>query len=338
MKLLSIAVPCFNSQEYMRHCVDTLLSGGDEVEILIVNDGSKDDTAVIVDEYAANYPGIVRAIHQENAGHGGAVMAGLQNATGLYFKVVDSDDWVDEEALGKILYTLRKFVTEQTMVDLLVSNFVYDKVGVRHKKVIRYGNALPENKILGWDDVGRLRKGQYLLMHSVIYKTQLLRESGMDLPRHTFYVDNLFVYVPMRCVETMYYLNVDLYHYFIGRNDQSVNESVMIRRIDQQIKVNKLMQQQVDLKSIKNKRLQQYLYNYFEIITVVSSILMIRSGTQENLEKKTELWNYLKEQDAWLYYRLRRGLMGQLMNADSAPGRALAIACYKISQKLFGFN
>ncbi|MBU3806610.1 MAG: glycosyltransferase family 2 protein [Candidatus Fournierella pullistercoris] len=338
MKLLSIAVPCFNSQEYMRHCVDTLLSGGDEVEILIVNDGSKDDTAVIADEYAANYPGIVRAIHQENAGHGGAVMAGLQNATGLYFKVVDSDDWVDEEALGKILYTLRKFVTEQTMVDLLVSNFVYDKVGVRHKKVIRYGNALPENKILGWDDVGRLRKGQYLLMHSVIYKTQLLRESGMDLPRHTFYVDNLFVYVPMRCVETMYYLNVDLYHYFIGRNDQSVNESVMIRRIDQQIKVNKLMQQQVDLKSIKNKRLQQYLYNYFEIITVVSSILMIRSGTQENLEKKTELWNYLKEQDAWLYYRLRRGLMGQLMNADSAPGRALAIACYKISQKLFGFN
>ena len=338
MKLLSIAVPCFNSQEYMRHCVDTLLSGGDEVEILIVNDGSKDDTAVIADEYAANYPGIVRAIHQENAGHGGAVMAGLQNATGLYFKVVDSDDWVDEEALGKILYTLRKFVTEQTMVDLLVSNFVYDKVGVRHKKVIRYGNALPENKILGWDDVGRLRKGQDLLMHSVIYRTQLLRESGMDLPRHTFYVDNLFVYVPMRCVETMYYLNVDLYHYFIGRNDQSVNESVMIRRIDQQSKVNKLMQQQVDLKSIKNKRLQQYLYNYFEIITVVSSILMIRSGTQENLEKKTELWNYLKEQDAWLYYRLRRGLMGQLMNADSAPGRALAIACYKISQKLFGFN
>ena len=62
MKLLSIAVPCYNSQDYMRHCVETLLPGGDEVEILVVDDGSKDDTAAIADELEAKYPGIVRAI------------------------------------------------------------------------------------------------------------------------------------------------------------------------------------------------------------------------------------------------------------------------------------
>ena len=85
MKLLSVTVPCYNSQDYMRHCVETLLPGGDEVEILIVDDGSKDDTAAIADQLQAQYLTIERAIHQENAGHGGAVMKGLENATGLYF-------------------------------------------------------------------------------------------------------------------------------------------------------------------------------------------------------------------------------------------------------------
>lgn len=338
MKLLSIAVPCFNSQDYMRHCVDTLLTGGDEVEILIVNDGSKDDTAAIADEYERLYPGIVRAVHQENGGHGAAVMAGLKNARGRYFKVVDSDDWVDEEAFAKILCALRGFVHGDQEVDLVVSNFVYDKVGARHKKVMSYGNALPQEQVIGWDQVGRFHKGQYILMHSVIYRTQLLIDSGLDLPRHTFYVDNLFVYVPMQYVKSIYYINVDFYHYFIGRGDQSVNESVMIQRIDQQIKVNKLMLQQVRLQSIKNTRLRQYLYNYLEIITVVSSILMIRSGTAENLAKKQELWNYIKANDPWAYYRLRRGVMGQAMNWNNPVGRAFAVTAYKISQKIFGFN
>ena len=92
MKLLSIAIPCYNSQDYMESCIESLLVGGEEVEILIVDDGSSDRTAEIADDYARKYPTIVKAIHQENKGHGGAVNTGLAHATGLYFKVVDSDD------------------------------------------------------------------------------------------------------------------------------------------------------------------------------------------------------------------------------------------------------
>lgn len=338
MKLLSIAVPCYNSQDYMRNCVNTLLVGGSEVEILIVNDGSKDSTPQIADELAAAHPGIVRAIHQENGGHGSAVMAGIKHATGLYFKVVDSDDWVDESAYKAILDALRGFAQGDAPVDLLVSNFVYDKVGVKHKKVMRYGNVLPEKQVLGWNDIGRFRKGQYILMHSVIYRTGLLHECRLDLPRHTFYVDNLYVYVPMRHVKSLYYLNVNFYHYFIGRDDQSVNEPVMIKRIDQQIRVNKLMLDTVDLRKVGNARLRRYLYNYLEIITIVSSILLIRSGTKENLAKKRELWAYIKAEAPWIYSRLRRGMMGQVMNLPGKLGRGIAVAAYRISQKLVGFN
>ena len=124
VKLLSVAIPCYNSQDYMAHAIESLLPGGDQVEILVVDDGSKDRTAAIADEYEKRYPGIVRAIHKENGGHGDAVMTGLHNATGLYFKVVDSDDWADEEAYPKVLETLAKFA-DGDMIDMLVSNFIY---------------------------------------------------------------------------------------------------------------------------------------------------------------------------------------------------------------------
>ncbi len=179
MKLLSIAIPCYNSQDYMAHCIESLLPGGEDVEILIVNDGSKDDTAKIADEYAAKYPTIVKAIHKENGGHGSAVNTGIENATGIYFKVVDSDDWVKEDAYLAILEKLRELTGGVDTLDLLISNFVYEKEGERRKKVMRYKHVLPEYRMFGWEDVGRFHVGQYILMHSVIYRTKLLRECGL---------------------------------------------------------------------------------------------------------------------------------------------------------------
>ena len=106
MKYLTFAIPCYNSAEYMSHAVESILIGGEDVEILIVNDGSQDETLQIAKQYEEKYPDIVRVIDKENGGHGDAVNAGLRNATGKYFKVVDSDDWVDEQSLRKIMETL----------------------------------------------------------------------------------------------------------------------------------------------------------------------------------------------------------------------------------------
>ena len=337
MKLITFTVPCYNSAAYMDRCIKTLLPAGEDAEIILVDDGSKDETGAIADAWAEKYPDIIRVIHQENGGHGEGVNQGIRNARGVYFKVVDSDDWLDEEAYPRVLDTLRGFAEDEP-VDLLVCNYIYDKVGAKHKKVMEYRGVLPEGKPFTWAEAGRFRKGQYILMHSVIYRTQLLRDCKLDLPRHTFYVDNLYVYVPMRWVKTLYYLDVDLYHYYIGRNDQSVNESVMIRRIDQQLRVNKLMLEQVDLKAVKEPRLRKYLFNYLEIITTVSSILLIRGGEAEHLEKKRQLWNYIRTSDPWVYKKLRWGLFGIVMNLPGAAGRAIAVAAYKISQKVVGFN
>ena len=120
MKYITFAIPCYNSQDYMERAIESVLVGGDDVEIIIVNDGSKDRTEEIAKEYEEKYPNIVKAISQENGGHGEAVNTGLSHASGKYFKVVDSDDWLDEEALKKVLETLKDFEEKDQDLDMLI--------------------------------------------------------------------------------------------------------------------------------------------------------------------------------------------------------------------------
>lgn len=338
MKYISFAIPCYNSQDYMAHAIESILPGGEDVEIIIVNDGSKDRTSEIAHDYMEKYPTIVKVVDKENGGHGDAVNSGLTYATGKYFKVVDSDDWVDEEALLKILDTIKEFVKDESEVDMVIANYVYEKVGMTHKKVIRYDNVLPENQIFKWEDIGRFRLDQYILMHSVIYRTEMLKLCQLELPKHTFYVDNIYVYYPLPHVRTLYYMNVDLYRYFIGREDQSVNEKVMISRIDQQLFVTKKMISMYELRLIGSKKLRKYMVNYLAIMMTVSSILCIRSKKKENLEKKKELWAYLKKKDYRTYMKIRYGILGQTMNLPGRSGRRVSSLAYTVARRLIGFN
>ena len=339
MKLLSVAVPCYNSQDYMEKCINSILVGGEDVEILIVDDGSTDKTAEIADKYERDYPKIVRAIHKENGGHGDAVNTGYRNATGKYFKVCDSDDWFDASAFKKVLKTLRELEEKNQEIDLLLANYVYEKVGRKKKKVMKYKGALPEKKIIGWneDDI-KFNKFQYVLMHSVIYRTQMLRDCGLKLPKHTFYVDNIYVFQPMVKVKKLMYLNVDLYHYFIGREGQSVNEQTMIKRIDQQLFINKVL---IDFFS-KNKELPKqkykFMFQYLDMMMCVSSVMCIISGDKEKLKKKQQLWDYLKIKDKDLYHQLRRTIFGIWMNLPGKVGRFFSKTGYQVMQKVFGFN
>ena len=308
VKLLSIAIPCYNSEAYMEKCIDSLLVGGEEVEILIVDDGSKDGTTEIADRYQEKYPTIVKPIHQENKGHGGAVNTGVENATGLYFKVVDSDDWVNPEAYQKILNVLAEVVRGPKTLDLLISNYVYEKEGAKRKRVMRYAKSLPEGRFFGWDEAKALGKTHYLLMHSMIYRTELLRECGLKLPEHTFYVDNIYVFKPLPYVKTMYYLDVNFYRYFIGRDDQSVNETNMIKRIDQQFKVTYIMIDYMTQFNLVSKPLERYMRHYLSIIMCISSVISVKSGQKEHLKMRKELWKYLYDSDKRLYRKIRHNI------------------------------
>ena len=200
--------------------------------------------------------------------------------------------------------------------------------------------GFPKDQIFTWSDVRHFYKGHYILMHSVIYRTKLLRECGLELPKHTFYVDNIYVYKPLPHVRTMYYMDVDFYRYFIGREDQSVNEKVMISRIDQQIRVNKIMIDVIGEQdfSTKDPHLKKYMLIYLSKIMMVTSMMLILDGSKEALAKKADIWAYLKEHDAEDYKKLRAGLLGILMNLPGRVGRRATILGYKAARKFVGFN
>ena len=314
----------------MENCIRSLLIGGDEVEILIIDDGSSDRTAEIADRLEKEHPGIVRAIHQINKGHGGAVNTGIENASGLYFKVVDSDDKVRASAYRSILDVLRRFSAveggetaaaeeeeeREEPIDLLISNFVYNKEDQNRHKVMEYRKCLPQNRVFDWTEARHFPVGKYILMHSVIFRTQMLRESGLRLPEH---------------------------YYFIGRDDQSVHESVMIKRLDQQARVNRnMIDYYTDPANAdrigREPILKQYMFNYLEIITTITSVLAIRSGKPEHLQIRDEIWDYLKEKDENLWKKMRRRPLGMAMNSRNKAAMKAVSGCYLVAQRLFNFN
>lgn len=340
MKLITFAVPCYNSESYMKKCINSLLKAGNKAEIIIVDDGSTDRTAEIADNYAVEYPKIIRVIHQENGGHGEAVNTGLKNAEGKYFKVVDSDDWLDEEALQTVIEKLEEFEEKNINLDMFIANYVYEKVSEGTSRRMTYKSILPVDEFFSWEDIGKFSPPNYILMHSVIYKTEVLRTSKLQLPKHTFYVDNIFVYQPLPYVKTMYYMDIDLYRYYIGRADQSVNEQNMIKRIDQQILVTKTMIQLYDLDKIleHNEKLGKYMLHYLSMMMAICFIFLTIDEKEESLEKIKELKSFLREKMPTLYNRIIHRSIAFFSNIPTHQGRKAVVGVYHVLRKIYKFN
>ena len=346
MKSITFAIPCYNSAAYMDKCIESILSCGgdkgvDDIEIIIVDDGSvKDDTAEKADRWEQLHPGVIKAVHQENGGHGQAVNTGLTNASGLYFKVVDSDDWLDRRAMEDVMAYVRSQVGRSAPTDLVIANYVYEKVHENTRTIMHYRNVFPEGREFGWSEVGHFNPSQYLLMHSVIYRTEMLRACRLELPKHTFYVDNIFVYQPLPAVKSIYYMDVDLYRYFIGRADQSVNEKVMVTRVDQQVRVTKLMIDSHNLKQLYHtqRKLARYMTSYLSMMMTISSIFLIIDGSPAALGKKTELWEYLRTSNPELYHKLKYRSLSFVGNIPGYQGRKLSVKLYRLARKIYKFN
>ena len=334
-KLITFVVPCYNSQNYMERCINTLLKAKDDCEIIIVNDGSEDDTLKIAKGYKKRYPRVIKVIDKKNGGHGSAVNAGLKVANGKYFKVVDSDDWLDETCLIKLINRMKQV----DGVDLFICNYVYDHLYDGYQKVMRFDSIFFENKVTKWEEIAAFRISQHLIMHSLIYRTKILKNIKLKLPENSFYVDNIVAFTPLEHVNTIYYMDLNLYHFFIGREDQSVNEQVMMQRIDEVINVTKIMIDSFEMKKVERKslKLKKYMVKYLSMMVTICDVYLNMINDEESLEKKEELWSYIKIKDIKLYHELQRSLSG-LSNIPGKFGNIISLIGYKIAKKLFKFN
>ena len=335
-KLLTVTVPCYNSQDYMRGCVDSLLFGGERVEVIIIDDGSTDATGAIADEYASKYPTLVKVIHQENGGHGEGINQGAKHATGIYFKVVDSDDKMSEDfpAFLDALETCEK----EGGVDMVVTNYYYvhtDGVGDRS---IDYSNALPQNRIFEWKDIKRFRLHQMLTIHSSTFRTSLLKAWDEPLPQKIFYEDNLMICKNLPSVKKLYYFPKDLYRYWIGRPDQSVQEAAVTKRYTHQLTVCEKSFMACDLDNIAEPKLKKYLkHELFMLFGMAVTFARLNKSDEAdaNLEK---MWDNCKQYNLkWgRYYRHRTAISVACIKGKL--GRFIAISCYRIANKVVKFN
>ena len=236
-KTLTFVIPAYNMESYLDRCVNSLLSASDtrDLEVLIVDDGSKDGTLEYARKLERTNPGVVRAIHQENKGHGGAVNTGIAAATGMYVK---------------------------------------------------------------------------------------------------FY----YSYQPFPWVKRIQYLDVPFYHYFIGREGQSVQTDVMIRRVDQLRLVNRLMTEATPERGTVPEGLYRYMIHFLAIESCVTSAFLILSRDPANYVKKTELWDAIDAYSPAIGKDVRAKLMSRALNLPGKPGRWIVRNGYLIAERIVGFN
>ena len=339
-KTLTFVVPAYNMTEYLERCIMSLIAAkrNDDIEVLIVDDGSSDGTLEMAQKFEARYPGIVRAIHQENKGHGGAVNTGIAAASGMYVKVVDADDWVGPESLEQVMAVLREEADSTEPIDMLVTNYVYDKVGKRNKHVVNFRHAMKAGERLTWNDLGHFGLAEYILMHALTYRTAVVRESGMQLPEHTFYVDFIYAYQPFPWVKTMKYLDTPFYHYFIGRDGQSVQTDVMIRRVDQLRLVNQRMVEATPEPGTVPDGLYRYMIHFLAIESSVTSVFLILSKDKANYRLKDELWADIDKASPAIGRDVRRKLVSRALNLRGSVGRWVIRRGYVVAEKVVGFN
>lgn len=299
MKTLSIVVPSYNVEKYIDRCLISMLDEEllNDIEIIIVNDGSKDNTVNIAKSYQQAYPNTIVVIDKENGGHGSAINAGVKVATGKYCKVLDSDDWFNIDDFKNFVYDLKKLD-----VDLVVTNYTRELVYSGESILFKYKN-MEYNKIYNFDkfDFSKLDL-DYFFMATSTFKTEILKNNDVRLDEKMFYVDMEFVIFPIKYINSFIYLNYDIYRYFIGRADQSVSSASMVKnRKNHETVLRKLITyyEEEDLSETKKK----YIFNILKQMLNTHYIIYCSYKTMDKNQKNEirEFDNFLKTKSPDLY-------------------------------------
>ena len=303
MKILSIVIPTYNVEKYLRRCLDSLVydeSVLEDIELLIVNDGSKDNSLEIAREYEKKYPKTIVVIDKENGGHGSTINAGLKVAKGKYFRVIDSDDWVNIDEFGKYVKDLKKCDS-----DIVLTN--YNKELLFSGTIIKFEYPnLEFNKeynLLKFDY--DLLEDNYFFMATSTVKTEKLRQAKLQLDEKTFYVDMEFILLPFLEMETMIYLDYNIYRYFIGRSDQSVNIQSLVKNRSHHEKVVKRI---IDFYNTIPEDEPRRIYIEKTVLQLLNTHYIIyckaKLNSRKDLEEIKEFDKHLKEKNPELYNKL----------------------------------
>lgn len=297
-KILSISIAAYNAENDIRRCLDSLVYSNvlDELDVIVVNDGSKDNTSEVVKEYTRLYPNSIKLIDKKNGGHGSTINTSIKYATGKYYKILDSDDWFDSENLNKFVSYLKDNDVDMVLnpyVEVDYSDFSKTKVLSPNKSGAKILKSLP---------ISELNNDIILYMHSLTFNTNVIKQMGSIIDENCFYVDMEYSMFPMLYVKNFIMLDYPLYQYLLGSQDQSMNTMNLIKRREQHLKVVKRITEfymdsanevAENLKNVLAYRIKYAIYQQYRIY--------LSMDAEESEEEIKEFDNWIKRTSSELY-------------------------------------
>ena len=311
-KILSIAVPSYNVEKYLKKCLDSFSDERlkDSLEVLIVNDGSTDQTEEIAKSYVKRFPEIFRLINKENGGHGSAVNTGISQATGKYFRIVDGDDWVNTDNLVQLLDVLK-----ETNTDLVVDEKREVHMVTGETRFYPLPDNVPKGRALKFESVcSHAELFPFIMLHTLSTKTDLLKQVGIRLQEHIFYVDIEYIIKTTCESKNVTFFDLEIYQYLIGNVNQSVSAQNYVKRYEHHNQVVKELIKYATRKEVSpavrkylDQRICLLLNSHYNIS------LIYNKDRKQGLKQAKDFRRYLKEENIKYYKATRKRYIAALI-------------------------
>lgn len=289
-KILTISIAAYNAVNDLDRCLTSMLQTeiADLLDIVVVNDGSKDHTCEVAAKYVEAYPGIVRLIDKENGGHGSTINSSIQVAAGKYYKIVDSDDWVDKDGLEQLVKTL-----VQADTDLILNPYYIVNAETKEKELVRpFANA----QVTGIVQTLEPETVMDIPMHSITYKTEIIKKMGPVISEKCFYVDMEYVIFPLVYVRNYLCLEAPVYNYLLGTATQSMNIANVIKRRDQHLHVVKRITEfYCEKKDSMHPAVQKMILRRVQIAAMVHYKIYFSMEAKDSQQEIIAFDNWLKQ-------------------------------------------
>ncbi len=302
-KTLTVVIPAYNVEKYIEKCLDSFLNIEvlSDLEILVVNDGSTDHTEEIAKKYADKYPSSIQVLTKENGGHGSTINYAVPLATGKYFKVVDGDDWVDTSLLPEFIKMLKRVNSDVISNDFNLINDSTEKVSGRRKAV---KNSYHYNREWGFAEAV---VEPIVTIHSMTIRTDVIKKCPVKLDEHCFYEDQEYILYPIPFCTSITFAPEPIYQYRLGRNGQSVDINVMIKRHDQHLRVLNSLYEYNDMNDMIPTYKKKYLERGIaEAVDDEYQIFLAKGNVEGNKQELMEFDKKLKKEHPGIYEACKR--------------------------------
>ena len=329
MKLLTVCIPCFNAIDHMHKALGSCLLVKDDLEVIIIDKNSTDETYEVALEYQKEYPDTFKVVkNDENLDD---IKCAYRHATGLYFKLLDSYDWFDQASLVRVIETLKDIIRVQANLDVLVTDY-FCCYGKKPRK-ISYHSLLPADKIFGWHEIKHFKIQQYLLTPALIIKTKIIKEVIANFPPETSFYMEMLAYAPLPYVRSFCYIDMPLYCFGRDPFENVVNNEIFVPCL---LDVARQFIDYYDIYSLRSRKQRHYMVKYLSMIILITCALLSHDGSLQSIQDKDDLWSYLKYTKPRLYKELKKTAYGRLFAIEGRLPKKVIDQAYNAILKLYG--